>query len=474
MYTDITNKTNEHTAADRRGSRRLRAAIATLLVISLLATLLCSCVVFDEHSVASRETIEANLERVTSDVDHKYIADYLVDFGIGNINYYKLAIAQSYFDGYFYTELPSAYEMARRITEFFLDNYYDTTDRDNSDAVTDAVLRCYAAATGDKYAYYRNAAEYRDYLDDLQGNTDFVGIGIKIHVDYTALTITVNGVIPGSAAEAADIRAGDLVIGAQSSTVDANGVDDVLEHIKGNVGDSVSVTILRGSEQLTKIMTLKQYSDISVFSYMKENNIGYIAITEFNEKTTNEFKTAVDSLTAAGAEALIFDVSSNPGGLVDTAVAMIDYIVPDQNKNGDPITIMSYTIAGKEYRHTATDGHSIDLPIVVLCNEYTASAGELFTASMRDYTEWGLLNATVMGQTTFGKGILQSSVALYSSFEKADGSYLTFTMSYYYPPCGENYHGEGIEPNITLDKNDDRIAAAADYLSGILGSNGSI
>lgn len=474
MYTDLIDKTKRQEAGSRRGALRLRTALATLLVISLLATLLCSCVVFDKHAVAPRETIEANLERVTSDADHKYIADYLVDFGIGNINYYKLAIAQSYFDEYFYTELPSAYEMARRITELFLDSYYDTTDHDDSDAVTDAVLRCYAVATGDKYAYYRNAAEYRDYLDDLQGNTDFVGIGIKIHIDYTAGTITVSGIIPGSAAEAADIRDGDLVIGAQSSTVDANGIDDVLDHIKGNVGDSVSVTILRGSEQLTKVMTLKQYSDVSVFSSMKENGVGYIAITEFNEKTTAEFKAAVNSLTAAGARALIFDVSSNPGGLVDTAVAMIDYIVPDKDNSGKATTIMSYTIAGKEYRHTAGDGHSIDLPIVVLCNEYTASAGELFTASMRDYTKWGLLNATVMGQTTFGKGILQSSVALYSSFDKADGSYLTFTMSYYYPPCGENYHGDGIEPDITLGEDDDRIATAVDYLASITGGEGRI
>lgn len=450
---------------DAARMRRLLRPLALLLIISLVASLLSSCIIFGKYKTYDRDTIIANMRDMEDDdPGHEYIGDYLIDFGIGNFNYYKLSMAQASFDEYYYEQLPSARDMAWRIAELFLESYYDEIDLEDTEATTDALLYCYTVATGDPYAFYRNAEEYREYQKELSGDGEFVGIGVRINLNYDAGTITVTGVLPGSGAEAAGVKEGDLIIGARGKTVADDGIDTVLEFSKGEVGERIAVKFRRGSTEFTSVITLKKYADTSVFYSMQENNIGYIQVTDFNAKTTAAFKDAVDALTEAGAEGLIFDMSSNPGGLVDTAVALIDYIVPDKDKNGKSVVITYYTIAGKETKHYATDGHSVDLPMIVLCNEYTASAGELFTSSMRDYDDMGLLDATVMGQTTFGKGILQSSVELCSSFDKPDGSYLTFTMSYYYPPLGVNYHKVGVVPDIILDESADRVGAATNEL----------
>ncbi len=446
-------------------SGRLLRPLALLLIISLTAALLSSCIVFGKYKTESRDVIIARMKDMEDEYpDHEFIGDYLTDFGIGNFNYYKLAIAQACFDEYYYEDLPSVRDMAWRIAELFLQHYYDSIDLDSTEATTDALLRCYTLATGDPYAFYRNAEEYLEYQRELSGESEFVGIGVRISANDKTGTVTVTCVFPSSGAEEAGVIEDDLIIGARDKTVAKDGIDAVLNAIRGKEGERIAVKFLRDGTEFTSVITLKKYSDQSVFFSMQESSIGYIRVVDFNEKTTADFKSAVDTLMAEGAVGLVFDMSSNPGGLVDTAVALIDYIVPDKDKNGAPVLITRYSIAESQTKHYAKDGHSIDLPIIVLCNKYTASAGELFTSSMRDYDDMGLVDATVMGQTTFGKGILQSSIALYSTYNEPDGSYLTFTMAYYYPPLGVNYHDVGIVPDIILDKKADRIGAAIDEI----------
>jgi carboxyl-terminal processing protease len=153
-----------------------------------------------------------------------------------------------------------------------------------------------------------------------------------------------------------------------------------------------------------------------------------------------------------GAVGVVFDLRSNPGGLLDSVIDMLSYILPTGK------VLLSYQYKGKSpvFKVTKADGinqqtgeaidSTLDLPMVVLCNEYSASAAEIFTSVIRDYRNDGLLDAKIVGKTTYKKGIMQASFQ-----HPDDGSLLTITVAYYNPPSGENYHGIGITPDLTVD-----------------------
>ena len=169
---------------------------------------------------------------------------------------------------------------------------------------------------------------------------------------------------------------------------------------------------------------------------MEEDSVGYVLISEFDGVTVNQFEEAVDALTDQGMKGLIIDLRSNPGGRLDGAVSMADYILPDDvdtYEKGEGKTLILYV-------YTASDGHSVDLPIVVLVNEESASAAEVFTGALKDYGA-----ARVVGTTTYGKGIVQNVIPL------GDGSAIKITTAHYYTPSGFDLHEKGIEPDVEED-----------------------
>ena len=175
----------------------------------------------------------------------------------------------------------------------------------------------------------------------------------------------------------------------------------------------------------------------------------------------------MDYCEANGAVALVIDVRYNPGGLLSSVVSVIDYLTPD----ADGRRIASFTQSGQEYVYYTSDGHSVDLPIAVICNEGTASAGELFTAAMRDYGKDGVLDTVIVGTTTYGKGVVQSSYTLY------DSSGITYTIGYYNPPSDVNFDGIGVIPEVEakeVEGKDAPLDTATKEVLKLINTNGSV
>jgi carboxyl-terminal processing protease len=213
---------------------------------------------------------------------------------------------------------------------------------------------------------------------------------------------------------------------------------------------------LRGEESFSLDLTLRKIESYSVSWRMlsEDESIGYIKIEEFNAKTAAQFKHAYDSALAAGAEKLIFDLRDNPGGEINSIADVLDYLLAD----GGPIAHCRYRenspLASESESFYADDGHAADLPMAVLCNKNTASAGELFTAALRDYNV-----ATIVGEVTYGKGTMQNIFAL------PDGTAFTVSVARYDPPYGENYEGVGVIPHISVSLPEDAIKTGSFLLN---------
>ena len=178
---------------------------------------------------------------------------------------------------------------------------------------------------------------------------------------------------------------------------------------------------------------------------MLDDKTGYVAVSEFDLVTVEQFEQAIDELTAKGMKQLVIDLRNNPGGILDSAVAMVDYLLPDDistYKKGEGKSLIVYTAdknqEGETY--TASDGHSVDIPMAILVNGDSASASEVFTGAMKDYDK-----AVVVGTTSYGKGIVQNLIPL------GDGSAIKVTTAHYYTPSGFDLHGKGIEPDVEVE-----------------------
>ncbi|MBE6645681.1 MAG: hypothetical protein E7612_09980 [Ruminococcaceae bacterium] len=385
-----------------------------------------------------------------SSLDIDYVSDRLSEYNLPNFDKTKFRAAEKIFHKYAADALPDAQTLTENTVALYFESYHDYIDTADKDEVTDALLSCYAYATGDRYAVYRNPTQYEDYSSNMSGN--FYGIGVVITHDKELNTVTVKEVYEDSGAEAAGILPGDLIIGTDGNRLSDVGYDKVVEALKDDSKLTVDVLILRSDTEITLTVTKKEIVEQSVKYSIDENKIGYIKISSFKSNTTNQFKEAVDFMENNGAVGIIYDLRSNPGGYLSAVVNMLSYISPKGT------TIASFS---NDYANTKIDrdSHSISLPSVVICNENTASAGELFTAAMRDFDEeFGYFEVTVVGVTTHGKGVMQSTFSL------SDGSYVTLTVAYYNPPSGVNYDGVGIIPDIVIEDDSARLGTAYDEI----------
>ena len=405
------------------------------------------------YVAATKEEIESN---VTSSKDEKYtyVATYLRQWGVPKFDKDKFTYFESclmavynYGDG-----LPDAYEHAKMTVESFLASYYDVTDIYDEYTVTNALLTCYIEVLDDPYAVYREAVATDDYTEDMSGK--FGGIGVVVEYDDEALTITVNTVYLGSPAEKAGIQVGDVIYAVDGKLVSDIGHRNAVYYIRGEIGSSVKLTLKRGEEFIETTATRDEVEELTVdYHFDEESNIGYVKMVAFKGNTDEQFARAIDELEKLGARGIIFDVRNNPGGYLDSVCNAVSYMIPNGN------IIVTYKYKGaltseieSETDYTDAEGNEVDrtisLPVVVICNEYTASAGEIFTAAVRDYRKSGILNATIVGTTTYKKGIMQNT------YMHTDGSSVTMTVAYYDPPCGVNYHGIGVTPDVIVENKD--------------------
>ena len=321
------------------------------------------------------------------------------------------------------TERDDFYDKIAEIDTIVQNNFLEDIDEEQ---LLDSVADGYMAGLNDPYTRYMNQEEYKAYQMDNAGQ--LVGIGVTVQMDESGY-ILVNSVEGGSPAENAGILAGDLIVKVDDLDVLTAGYAEAVNAVRGEEGTTVLLTVRRNNEDI-QLEAVRKLITSTTITYRMIGEDGYIKISKFDATTASDFKNAVTDLKAQGATGLIFDVRNNPGGLLDSVAEVLDFLLPEgpivsaTNKKGETRVLYE------------SDANSVDLPMIVLCNGETASAGELFSAALRDYKK-----AELVGVTTYGKGIMQTAYNL------ADGSALSLTTDYYNPPSGINFHGVGLKPD---------------------------
>lgn len=311
--------------------------------------------------------------------------------------------------------------------ESLIEKYY--LKEIDEQAVIDGAIDGYVSALGDPYTEYIPASEMEEYTQDIMGN--YVGIGIYMVQNVEKNVIEVLTPIKESPAEAAGILPGDIIVAVDGIEYSGEEMTTASNNIKGEEGTKVKLTILRGTETLDLEITRSKINTNPVIAETLENDIGYLEISSFDEGTAEEFKTKYETLKEQGITSLIIDLRNNGGGLVDEALQIADYIVPKGKE-----LLITVDKNNNEVIEKAEEDVLIDMPIVVLVNENSASASEILAGALKDLDE-----ATLVGTTTYGKGVIQQVLSL------SNGSGLKITVEEYYTPNRSKIDGVGIEPD---------------------------
>lgn len=436
-----------------RNSKRLTSSLVLLvLCISLILPTLSSCALIDyflPHYVGTKDEINQNIDSSGTEEIPKYstVEGYLNAWDLPAYDRTKFQYMEYCFNQLFNLEggLPDVLTHATETAKLFLEYYYDTIDHNDKTIVTDSLLYCYVAAVGDPYSVYRPPVEADEFSNEMSGK--FGGIGVMVEYNHNEETIMVNTVYPESPAEAAGLKVGDFIYAINGVTVEEIGYLNAVYHIRGEIGTEVEITVIRGAEFVTVTATRAEVEEINVdYEFDEETKLAHITIVSFKANTFDQFKEAVDDVMAKGALGIVLDLRNNTGGYVQSACDMLSYILPTghdlvsyQYKGKDRVVIESYDDGKGGYDHV------VDLPFTILCNEYSASSSEIFISALRDHRDAGLIDATIVGTKSFGKGIMQST------YGYTDESTVTITVSYLYPPCGVSYHGEGIIPEVIVE-----------------------
>lgn len=324
--------------------------------------------------------------------------------------------------------------------EDLVDELYLFEDQIEPDKGEAGVYQGFIYGLNDPYAAYYTPEELASFMDETKGT--YCGIGAMVSQDVRTQISTIVRVFEGSPAEEAGILPGDVIYKVDGELM--AGVDLTLlvnNYVKGEEGSQVAITVYReDTGEYVDLTVTRRFIDVQTVSgKMLEDGIGYVSVIEFDEVTAKQFKDKIEDLRGQGMERLIIDLRDNPGGELNTVVSMADYLIGD---GGRILTISDKY--GNEEIYKAEDGHSLDIPMVVLVNENSASASEVLTGALKDYDA-----ATVVGTQTFGKGIVQSLIPL------SDGSAVKLTTSHYYTPGGLDIHGKGISPDVEVELGDE-------------------
>ena len=312
-----------------------------------------------------------------------------------------------------------------------IDRYYlEDVDEDQLEAYTYKGL---LAGLGDPYSTYYTKEEYEGLTESMEGV--FSGIGAVLQQDADDGTIKVVRVIKDSPAEEAGVKANDILYKIEGKKISSDeDLSEVVSRVKGKEGTNVNLTFLRNEEEIDFTITRKQIENPTVEYEMLDQSIGYIQITEFEEVTVDQFENAMEELEKDGMEKLVLDLRDNPGGLLSSVVSIADQFI------GEGMIVYTEDKNGNREEYTADSKESFDQPLAVLINGNSASASEILAGAIQDYKI-----GTLVGTTSFGKGIVQSTIKL------PDGSALKLTISSYYTPEGRNIHEKGIDPDVEVE-----------------------
>ena len=324
-----------------------------------------------------------------------------------------------------------AAEVQEIIETYFIDDY-------DEDTLADGAASGMVDATGDEWSYYLSADEVAAYEESMANA--YVGVGITITEDAEAGGMRVEEVVSGGPAEEAGIRVGDLLLAVEGEDVLPHGIDGTRNLVRGEEGTHVNMHFSRNGTEYDVSVERRSIETPVVTGELLDENIGYIKIDNFDERSAAETIAFVKDLIGQGAEALLFDVRFNPGGYADELVKVLDYLLPE----GDLFRSVDY--AGREEVDTS-DASCVELPMAVLVNEDSYSAAEFFAAALQEY-EW----ATIVGSQTYGKGNFQTA------FYLSDGSMVNLSIGKYYTPGGKSLSETGVTPDVVVDLDDEQYA----------------
>lgn len=318
--------------------------------------------------------------------------------------------------------------------EEVIDEYYYKDEDIDTEAMMEGMYAGLVDSLGDPYSVYYTAGEWAELMQETEGI--YYGIGAYLQLDVATGFAKINGVIANTPAEEAGLRENDIIYMVDGEAVQGMELTEVVSRVKGEEGTTVHLTIYReGEDDYLEFDVERRKIESPTVNYeMYDNGVGYIQITEFDDVTTEQFAEALAVIKGSKAKGLILDLRSNPGGSLPVVVDIARSILPKG------MIVYTEDKYGEREEYTCDGKNELDIPLVVLINGNSASASEILAGAIKDYGK-----GTLIGTTTFGKGIVQRILPL------TDGTALKLTISSYYTPNGNDIHGIGIDPDIECE-----------------------
>lgn len=338
----------------------------------------------------------------------------------------------------------SAKEVAQtKVLERFIKKYYLRSDEITEKDFIEGRKKGTVAALNDPYSQYFDEEEYKQFMESTTG--EFFGIGVQIGAVEGSKLITVIAPIKGSPAEAAGLKSGDKIVSVDGVEYTVDEMDEAVKHIKGDKGTTVTLGIMsEGDGRVRDVKITRDEIHMESVITGSIGNIAYIGLTQFEENTVDEFTEAMKA--AAGKKGLILDLRGNPGGILEAAVGISDQLLPEAD------IVSAKDNRDKEVFHYTSDEESWNKPIVVLVNGGSASASEIVAGALKDNKA-----ATLVGEKTYGKGVVQTLVPL------PGGGGIKLTTSEYFTPSGVSIQDKGIEPDVKVSLPEDVKAIGLEH-----------
>ena len=330
-----------------------------------------------------------------------------------------------------------------KVLERFLKKYYLRSDEITEKDFIEGRKKGTVAALNDPYSQYFDEEEYKQFMESTTG--EFFGIGVQIGAVEGSKLITVIAPIKGSPAEAAGLKSGDKIVSVDGVEYTVDEMDEAVKHIKGDKGTTVTLGILsEGDGRVRDVKITRDEIHMESVITGSIGDIAYIGLTQFEENTVDEFTEAMKA--AAGKKGLILDLRGNPGGILEAAVGISDQLLPEAD------IVSAKDNRDKEVFHYTSDEESWNKPIVVLVNGGSASASEIVAGALKDNKA-----ATLVGEKTYGKGVVQTLVPL------PGGGGIKLTTSEYFTPSGVSIQDKGIEPDVKVSLPEDVQAIGLEH-----------
>jgi len=309
----------------------------------------------------------------------------------------------------------------------------------------EGIYKGFIGGLEDPYSVYYDEDETRAMIEATEGEYD--GIGAVLSQDINTGIVTLVQIYEGSPAMEAGLKDNDILYKVEDLEVTGKDLSEVVTHIKGNKGTKVRLTVYRGEdhEEITVTAVINTIQAQTVAHRMVDDGIGYIAVSEFDLVTYDQYKQALEELESQGMRSLVVDLRNNPGGNYDTVCDILDLMLPKG------LIVYTKDKAGNKDEKFSDDEHQFELPLVVMMNGNSASASEIYAGAIQDY---GI--GTIVGTQSYGKGVVQQI------FDLKDGTSVKLTIAEYFTAKGRNIHGKGITPDVEVEYEENKEKPEAD------------